>query len=272
MLSRLVLPSRSTTRAAKGDRMSLKGLILAVVSVCTVLCAPAHAEPRSFVVGVEELDYYPVYSVQKGDYVGAARDILDAFAQAKGYALSYRPLPIKRLYAELLSGGIDFKFPDNPSWAPDVKQGQNVVYSAPVIGYVDGVLVRPEHLGRGSDSVRTLGTVSGFTPFAWLDAIRDGRVQLKENPRMDLLLRQVTMERLDGAYASVAVANYQLESNLGMPGALVFDPRLPHSRDYYRVSTLTHPQIIAEFNAWLAANAATVKAIKDRTGAERGFQ
>lgn len=252
--------------------MSLKGLMLAVVSVCALLGAPARAEQRALVVGVEELDYYPAYSVQKGEYVGAARDIFDAFAQAKGYKLTYRPLPIKRLYAELLSGGIDFKFPDNPSWAPDVKQGQAIVYSAPVIGYVDGVLVRPENLGRGTDGVRTLGTVSGFTPFAWLDHIRDGRVQIKENPRMDLLLRQVTMERLDGAYASVAVANYQLETTLGMPGALVFDPRLPHSRDFYRLSTQAHPQVVAEFNAWLAANAAQVRAIKDRNGAEKGFQ
>lgn len=251
--------------------MSLKCLVLAVAAVCTLLCAPAYAERRAFVVGVEELDYFPAYAVQKGEYVGAAREILDAFAQAKGYTLTYRPLPIKRLYAELLSGGIDFKFPDNPSWAPDAKQGQRVVYSTPVIGYIDGVLVRPDSLGRGVDAVRTLGTVSGFTPFAWLDAIRDGRVQIKENPRMDLLLKQVTMERLDGAYASVAVANYQLESMLGMPGALVFDPSLPHSRDFYRLSTLAHPQVIAEFNAWLAANAGLVKTIKERLGAEKGF-
>lgn len=252
--------------------MSLKGLSLVVAAVCALFCASARAEHRTFVVGVEELDYFPAYSVQKGEYVGAAREILDAFAQAQGYTFAYRPLPVKRLYAELLSGGIDFKFPDNPSWALDAKQGQAVTYSTPVIGYVDGVLVRPENVGRGVERVRTLGTVSGFTPFAWLDAIRDGRVQLKENPRMELLLKQVALERLDGAYASVAVASYQLESALGMPSALVFDPRLPHSRDHYRLSTLAHPSVIAEFNAWLAANAGLVKAIKDRTGAEKGFQ
>lgn len=251
--------------------MSLKELALAVVAACVLLWSPAHAERTTFVVGVEELDYFPVYAVQKTEYVGAAREILDAFARAQGYALSYRPLPIKRLYAELLSGGIDFKFPDNRAWAPDAKLGQGVTYSQPVIGYVDGVLVRPEHLGRGVEGVRTLGTVSGFTPFAWLDLIRDGRVQLKENPRMDLLLKQVALERLDGAYASVAVASYQLDNMLGMPSALAFDPRLPHSRDYYRLSTVRHTKVIAEFDAWLAANAAQVKAIKDRLGAEKGF-
>lgn len=252
--------------------MSLKGLVAAVTAVCALFCSPVYAEQRTFVIGVEELDYFPAYAVQKGEYVGAAREIFDAFTQAMGYTFVYRPLPIKRLYAELLSGGIDFKFPDNPSWAPDTKQGQPVAYSAPIIGYVDGVLVRPENQGRGIEGIRTLGTVSGFTPFAWLDVLREGRVQIKENPRMDLLLKQVALERLDGAYASVAIANYQLESTLGMPSALVFDPRLPHSRDYYRMSTLAHAQVIAEFNAWLAANGTQVKAIKDRIGAEKGFQ
>lgn len=257
--------------------MSLKGLAWTALAACLLLCSPARAEPRhsvvrTLVVGVEELDYLPAYAWQQGTYIGAAREILDAFAQAKGYTLSYRPLPIKRLYVELLSGGIDFKFPDNPSWAADVKQGKSVAYSQPVIGYVDGVLVRPENLGRGVEGTRTLGTVSGFTPFAWLDVIREGKVQVKENPRLDLLLKQAALDRVDGAYASVAVANYQLDRMLGMPGALVFDPRLPHSRDYYRLSSVRQAAIIAEFDAWMAANAAQVKAIKDRFGAEKGFQ
>lgn len=252
--------------------MALRGLLLAVAAVCALFCAPARADNRTFVVGVEELDYYPAYAWQKGEYGGAAREILDAFAQAKGYTLIYRPLPIKRLLAELLSGGIDFKFPDNPGWALDAKQNQPVIYSAPVISYVDGVMVRPENVGRGLEALRTLGTVSGFTPFAYFDAIREGRLQLKENPRLDLLLKQVAMGRLDGAYAAVAAANYQLDTTLGMPGGLVFDPSLPHSREHYRLSSMLHAAIIAEFNAWMAANAGQVKAIKDRIGAEKGFE
>lgn len=259
--------------------MLLKRLALAVMAGCMLAWAPARADHRNLVVGVEELDYFPLYAVQNGEYVGAVRDILDAFARAKGYTLSYRPLPIKRLYAELLSGGIDLKFPDNPIWASDAKQGQRVTYSAPVIGYVDGVMVRPEHLGRGMGGLHVLGTVSGFTPPPeWQDAIRDGRVQAKENPRMDLLLKQVALERLDGAYVSVAVANYHLDAVRGVPGdrvfdaKLVFDATLPHSRDFYRLSTVDHPQVIAEFDAWMAANAALVKTIKENTGAEKGLQ
>ncbi len=246
----------------------LAGLL---VAVCTVLAAPAGASgPRELVVGVEELDYFPAYAVQKGEYAGAAREIFDAFAQAKGYVLTYRPLPVKRLYAELLSGGVDFKFPDNPGWGADLKRDIQFSYSRPVIAYVDGVMVRPENKGKGVDRILTLGTVSGFTPFAWLDRIRAQKVVVKENPRMDLLIRQVTVGRMDGAYASVAVVHHSLERELNMPGALVFDPGLPHSRDSYRLSTVTHAAVLAEFDDWMAANQAQVDAIKQRYGAEKG--
>ncbi|HLO76367.1 MAG TPA: transporter substrate-binding domain-containing protein [Magnetospirillum sp.] len=252
--------------------MSLKGMALAVLGLCALAIQPAHAERRDLVVGVEELDYFPCYAIKNGEYVGAARDILDAFAKDRDYSLTYRPLPIKRLFAELVSGGIDLKFPDNPYWSTDVKQGRSIAYSKPVIAYIDGAMVRPDTVGKGVDGVHTLGTVSGFTPFAWLDLIRAGKVVVKENPRMDLLLRQVALERMDGAYASVAVGIYHLENVLKTPGALVFDPSLPHSRDSYRVSSLTHPELVAEFDAWMAANQSLVKAIKARYGAERGVE
>jgi polar amino acid transport system substrate-binding protein len=256
---------------APGVGMARMGFVAAVLAWMAVGMSAATAGPRDLVIGVEELDYYPVYAVQDGEYRGAAREILDAFAKDRGYALTFRPLPIKRLYAELMSGGIDFKFPDNPFWASDQKKGRTLAYSNPVIRYIDGVLIVPQNVGRSPDEVRVLGTVSGFTPFAWMDRIKDGRVQVKENPRMELLLRQVQVGRLDGAYASIAVANYTLEHQLASPGALIFDPRLPHSRDAYMLSSLKRADVLTDFNEWMATNAARIQAIKDRTGAERGL-
>jgi len=250
--------------------MKLAGLATAIV-FCVCAFAASAAE-RKLVVGVEELDYFPAYAVRNAQYAGAAREVLDSFAKAKGYALVYKPLPIKRLFAELLSGGIDLKFPDSPTWAADAKAGHALSYSKPVIHYIDGVLVLPENVGKRPESLQTLGTVSGFTPFAWLDRVKAGTVQLKENPRMDLLLKQAAMGRVDGAYASVAAANHTLEQVLGTAGALVFDPGLPHSRDAYLLSSRNHPEIVAEFDAWMAANAALVKGIKDRYGAEKGVE
>ncbi|MGE5504501.1 MAG: hypothetical protein ACM31L_08775 [Actinomycetota bacterium] len=245
---------------------------LRTLALALALLAPGaggQAAPPEYVVGVENHDYYPAYGVlANGQYGGAARLILDRFAADQGIRLVYRPLPVKRLYAELAGGGIDFKFPDSPDWNPPAKQGITVAYSKPVIRYVDGTMVLPANRGK---PVATLGTISGFTPFAWLGRVEAGAVQVREAAGLDLLLNQVIKGRVDGGYASVAVSHYRLGSVLGQPGALAFDPGQPHTRDAYLLSSAKHPQLIAAFDAWLAANAATVRAIIAETGAEAGI-
>lgn len=219
-----------------------------------------------YVVGVEELDYYPAYAVRDGAYTGAAREILDAFAADEGITLEYRPLPVARLTAGLLSGQLDAKFPDHPDWSREARRGKAVVYSRGVIAYVDGVMVRPEAVGRRAEAVRTLGTVSGFTPFAWQELLAQGRVRLVENPHMRALQRQVIAGRLDGAYANVAVARHILEHELGQPGALVFDAGLPHVRGEYLLSSVRRPELVHRFDRWLEDNADRVAGIRRQYG------
>jgi ABC-type amino acid transport substrate-binding protein len=243
--------------------------IVALLGLLAAWSARA-ADERSFVIGVEAIDYYPNYAIRDGQYVGAARQIFDAFAADENIKFSYRPLPVRRLYADLLAGAIDFKYPDNPGWAPGEKQGADVAYSGPVVRYVDGVLVLPANKAKDVAAIKTLGTVSGFTPFAWLDRVQANQVKLAENPQFGALLRQALTGRIDGAYANVAVATYQLEV-MGSPGGLVFDPGLPNSRESYRLSATRHRDVIAAFDRWLTAQHARVEAIKAQLGAERGI-
>ena len=249
----------------------MKRLGLAIFMVCA-LAGMAQAAPRELIIGVEDIEYYPLWAIRDGEYVGAMREIVDAFARAKDYHVTYRPLPIKRLYAELAGGGIDLKLPDNPNWSGDAKAGLKLVYSKPLASYIDGVVVRPGSVAKQADQFRTLGTVAGFTPYAWLDRVKAEKVALKENPRMELLLRQTVVGHVDGAYVNVAVAHHVLNNILNMPGALVFNPALPHSRDYYHLSTTRHPKVLEEFDVWMKDNAQMVKDIKDRFGAEKGAE
>jgi len=232
----------------------------------------AAGEPQRYVVGVEQIDYYPVYAVRDGEYVGAAREILDAFADDLGIEFIYRPLPVTRLTSQLLRGEIDFKFPDHPDWSSAEREGRKVSYSRGVIAYIDGVMVRPERKGREVADFRTLGTVTGFTPFAWLDPLATGQVRLVENPQMRALQRQVIAGRIDGAYANIAVATYILEERLQRPGALQFDPGLPHTRSDYYLSSVLHRDLIKRFSRWLQAHEERVATIKKRYGAERGVE
>ena len=244
---------------------------LAVLAAC-VFGFSVEGSARDLVVGVEAIDYSPAYAVKGGSFVGAARQILDAYAQSHGHRLTYQALPVKRLYAELLRGGIDFKFPDSQDWQPALRQGVSVAYSRPVIAYIDGTIVRKDRALPPLDQIHSLGTVAGFTPFAWAQQISAGRVELKENPNFEQLLRQVQTGRIDAAYVNVAVALYQAETLSGLEGAIAYAPGLPHVADFYRLSSVKAPELIAEFDEWLASNHKLVAEIIARTGAERGVR
>ena len=253
-------------------RLTLIALMVGAVGGAIVVRAALESAAQSarFVIGVEDLDYFPLWSVKGGRYDGAAREILDAFATSQGYAFEYRPLAVTRLHTTFLEGGVDFKFPDHPNWRADLKKGKAVVYSAPVIAFIDGAMTTPERKGKGIGAVKTLGSVTGFSPWVWMDDIQKGSVQVRENADVAALIRQTQLGRVDAAYVNVAVANYHLDQVLKQPGALVFDPSLPHNRDTYFLSTLKHGAAIEAFNRWLQASKASVEAIKRRHQAEKG--
>lgn len=227
----------------------------------------ASAQER-YVVGVEDLDYYPHYRAKDGTYDGFGRTVLDAFADDTGVIFEYRPLPVARLFQSFLAGDVDLKYPDNAYWAADAKDGRGVVYSSPVVGYTDGVSVRPEAVGQPVSEIEVLGTVQGFTAWDWLDRMENETVQIAENPNFTALIRQAILGRVDGAYANVSVVRYRLERDLEQPGALVFDPSLPHTTSAYHLSAIAHAPLIVRFDAWLADNADRLARLKAEYGVE----
>lgn len=239
--------------------MGMKNSRLLNVAVILVLslvgASVVNAKATHYIIGVEDLEYYPLsrYDKSQGEYKGLAREILDAFAKSKGYIFEYKPYPIKRLFVKLIDNGIDFKFPDNPYWANDLKGNTKITYSGPTLGYVDGVFVTPENIGKGDDSIKVLGSVLGFTPWNWLERINKGEVKLKETPNFEALIHQAISGRIDGAYVNTDVVGYQLKVS-GKDGALVFDKELPHTKGDYMLSTVQHPHVVTEFNIWLSEN------------------
>jgi polar amino acid transport system substrate-binding protein len=248
--------------------------LLALFVAMLAAIGPSHSAQggtEPIVVGVEAQSYLPVFGVNGTEYVGYARELLDAFARDKGLTLEYRPLPVPRLYAAFLAGQVDLKFPDHPNWQADRRTGKQIVYSDSLAAFVDGVSVPRGNAGRGIAALRTLGTVSGFTPWAMHDQIKAGKVSVSENPSIEGLLRQVIGGRHHGVYASVAVVNYQLDKVWKQPGALVFDPTLPYSRDHYYASSIKRPDVIRELSAWLKQNQKFVDELKARHAVEKGF-
>ncbi len=224
-------------------------ILIVLVLISVPVAIPA--QNRTYLVGVEKLDYLPYYSDRSGKYMGFAREILDAFAKKQGYTFTYSILPVKRLYKYLIEKKVDLKFPDNTSWSPDLKKGIPITYSDPVVDYIDGVMVLPKHKGRGIDGLKKLGTVRGFHPWDYLKLIKSNKMRLLENNSFSGLLKQTVAERIDGAYINPMVGLYHLEHEMKRPDDLVFDPDLPHSRGSYLLSSANHPELIQAFNRFL---------------------
>lgn len=242
----------------------LKPLLLA-----SALTLSANPHAATFVVGVEDNAYLPFWSSEGGQYQGYAREILDAFGAKTGHRFEYRPLPVDRLYAAFAAGTVDFKFPDHAAWGQDSKRGLSIHYSDPVAPFVDGVVVLPTAKGKGSNALKQLGTLAGFTPYDYLDAIKTGRIKLTERTNLDELLTMAFDGRIDGIYYNPLVIQNRLLANGHKADALSFDPTLPHSRSDYRLSTLKHDTIIARFNTFLTEDAALIDKLKERHGIKR---
>ncbi len=213
------------------------------------------AGEKTFVIGVEDNLYFPHYTYQDGEYNGIGREILDAFFTEKNYKYKFKALPVARLFQSFLDGSVDFKYPDNAFWSVGDKQGKGVIYSNPVMPSTDGVMVLPENLGKKTASqIRILGTIRGFTAPQWMGRVERGEMILAENDSSNLLVKQVFAKRIEGAYGNIDVMRFILRNEYSDGTALVFDPSLPHTRDYYYMSSIKYPEVIDEFDAWLKEN------------------
>jgi polar amino acid transport system substrate-binding protein len=241
---------------------SMRLLLPLLTCLSLQLLSPAQAE--TFKVGVELQPYLPYSNVQDGEYLGYGRDLLDAFAAHQGHVFIYQPLPVRRLLSDLLNDRVDFKYPDNPRWNADQKQGYALHYSQAAAPAIDGVLVKPRFLGQGKERLLRLGTQRGFTPWPYLGEINAGKIMLIQANQIDSLLAMAMSDRVDGVYLNPQVVRHQLYNNAG--SGLVFDPKLPYQDDHYFLSSIKHPEVIAQFDAFLTSQAELVQSLKDRHG------
>lgn len=232
---------------------------------------PVFAETK-YTVLVQDYPSLPPYSsYEDGDYRGFNRELLDLFAADRGYVFDYVALPVKRLHFEFSSGAGDLKYPDNPRWALSVKKDAKIVYSDPVVDYVNGVMVRPEDKGKSVDRIQSLGLVAGWTAIGYQESIEAGDVTLAENNDYAGLLKQTMFGRNDGAYSNVATSQYYLKNVLNEPGDLVFDDGIPHVRATRHLASVNRPELIEEFNAFLKSHADEIEQLKQKYAVEDGI-
>ncbi|MEN3812517.1 hypothetical protein ABH309_22245 [Chromobacterium piscinae] len=240
--------------------MWLEMKLTSMVMTCLCMAFIGTAAASSFVVGVEEIDYYPLHSCVNGKFSGYGRDLLDAFAKQSGYSFTYTPLPVSRLFHTFLNdSSIDFKYPDNPHWQADLKKGKSIFYSAPVINVIEGLLVKPEKVDQlSSASLRAIVTMRGFTPWPFEQAMRqkinNGTIRVYQEDSFSKVIGLGMTGHYDAIYASPIVINYYLDEIVHKPGALVFDRKLPFESNDFSLSSIRQGEVIKQFNEFLEKN------------------
>lgn len=252
----------------------IQGRISVFLFAVCLACGPgarsaAADRPARFVVGVEELDYAPHYTTLSGTYRGFGRAVLDAFAAESGITLEYLPLPVARLHQALVEGRVDLKYPDHPLWGRAVKAGHGIAYSAPVVRYIDGVLIQPALLEKpAAERLYRLATVRGFTlpEGAWPG---DRAPAVQEYGSFAAAIRAVLEGNADGLFGNTVVVRHQLRQVMMMPSdAVVFDPALPYQGGTYHVSSRDHGALLGQFDAWAQKSAARIAMIMKDYGVE----
>lgn len=222
------------------------------------------ANQKEFVVGIEDIQYLPFYANNNNKLSGYSAEVLELFAQKNGIKFVYRPLPVKRLYKELLDGSIDFKYPDNPNWNQAQKKSTKVFYSQGVANYIDGIIAKKENINK--NILVKLGTIRGFTAWDYLDEIKSKKIQLQENENMDQLFGMLAKDRIDGAYLNIDVAKYYLKEH--SLGGFDFNSKLKHTKDSYYLSSTKHEALLKEFNIFLTKNKKELQLLKSKYGIE----
>ncbi len=220
-----------------------------ILLISTFTCHSAN-----LILGVEKLDYLPFYTTENRQYKGYARELFDKFAADNKHNISYKILPVARLFHELINGKIDLKFPDNPKWKSTEKQHYAIDYSIAIIPFTDGVMVRPEDINQSQSYFYHIGTMRGFTPWPLQSKINKKTIRVTEQNSILGLLKQVILKRTDGCFINIDVAKYFLSSELKQPNALIFNKKFPSDSSHYFLSSINKTHILKQFNLWLIKN------------------
>lgn len=233
------------------------------VAFCLSLGKVAQAD--TFVVGVEDLNYYPYFDFPS-DNPSFAKALLDQFAKDNKHQITYLSLPIKQFPKWLYKENIDFKFPDNERWQEinnihDLK----IFYSDEVVAMTSGTLVLDKNSNKDAAFFKTIGTVTGFHPTLWVDKIAQGKVTLFEDASPIILVQYLVNGLVDGLLIDLAVANNALRK-LDLNKKIVFSDQITQEIYSYKLSTVKYPKILKQFNQWQVKRRKYIEELKTEFG------
>lgn len=219
---------------------------------------------KEFVIGVEAVSYYPLfdYAHQQVDKPSFSSAVLTKFFQSKGYKFRFLPLPIKRFNKWFIEENIDFKFPDNQRWRTAKNDQLAVHYSAPVITLTAGsyVLKRNKQLAR--NKVKSLATIFGFFPTLWYDRINQGKLTVVTENTPYAVVKHLLHGNVEVVNIDYNVILHNLKLHNMPEDSVVLNRQIHHENYAYHLSSINYPNIIDEFNQFLADNKLLIAQLK----------
>lgn len=222
----------------------------------------------AFSVGVEITDYAPYFHLdQEQQYQGAARDIIDLFAQSQKLELNYHPMPVPRLFNEFVKGRVDLKFPDNPLWSASLHSDVLVHYSAPVLAVRETlVIIKPDKKSWEKDKqIKLVGNILGFSTPGIDGNIKNKEFELVSTKKVEQLIHMLVSDRVDAIYFNAEVA-IELAKKLYPNKQLIAHPKYPAFDYAYHLSSIKHKELITQFDKFLISHAEQVAKIRNRYG------
>jgi len=229
------------------------------------LCMGNMAQAGTFVIGVEDVSYYPYFDFTS-DNTSFAKALFDQFAKDTGHQISYLPLPIKQFPKWLYAESIDFKFPDNARWQETSNiHHLKIHFSDEIVAMTAGTLVMAKNKHKDEAFFKTIGTITGCHPTLWLQQIEQGKVSIYEDSSSKILVKHLVNGLIDGLDIDLAVANDGLQK-LHIQEKLVINNKLTKQFYSYQMSTVKYPEVIKQFNQWLVKRRKYIDSLKAKFG------
>ena len=242
-----------------------KGILLCIYSYVFCLCLGNATQADTFVIGVEDISYYPYFDFPS-DNNSFAKVLFDQFAKDNAHQVRYLPLPIKQFPKWLYEENIDFKFPDNARWQEDRNKHQlKIHFSDEIVAMTAGTLVVAKNKHKKEEFFKHIGTMTGFYPTLWMKQIEQGKVIIYEDSSSKILVKHLVNGLVDGLDIDLAVANDGLKK-LHMQEKLVINEHLTKQIYSYHMSTVKYPEIIKQFNQWLVKRHKYIETLKAEFG------
>ena len=219
-----------------------------------------------YVIGSENIGYYPHYDFINPEQPGYLSSLLQLFAEQQELELVFVALPNRRLHLALEKGEVDFAYPDNPDWGKKpVNPELSKHFSEPITHALGGTIVHNEQRGKGLSAFESLVIPFGFTPIKWQQKIDNNEVRLVQVADAIKALELVQRQRVSGADIEFHVAMHLIDTQPQLT-SLSLDPDLPFDIVGFRLSTYHHPALLEQLNSFIGNNPTVIMELKKYYG------